>query len=251
MVALDFKKLASLFDKSGLQYQMDDFSVVVTTTLVDGEQIKIYCTLEEAEESFDIPRFFLEDDAFTRYHTYPHVNIDKSICAFNHSSSSVDPAMIEEAIVSVAIKSIDTLNNTIAGNCMDDFLDDLAVFWATAGTPLKPMRSFIDAWPDEATVVYMVELDDDKAGSSNGGIVKNYRSYKRIHRFTRYGVFLMPQKNSLTVYHDLPYSSRSMNRLFIRLSLIYEHGMNRFVAKRISWLIMRLISREMTAQSNQ
>ena len=194
MVALDFKKLASLFDKSGLQYQMDDFSVVVTTTLVDGEQIRIYCTLADAEESFAIPRFFLEDDAFIKYRAYPHIDFDKGICAFNHASSTVDPTMIEEAIVSVAIKSIDTLNNTIAGNCMDDFLDDLTVFWSTAGTPLKPVRSFIDKWPEVATVVYKVILDDDKAGISNGGIVKNYRAYKKIHRFTHYGDLLDASK---------------------------------------------------------
>lgn len=184
MVALDSNKLASLFDKSGLQYQIDDFSVVVTATLVDGEIVRIYCTLGDTEASFALPRFFLEDDAFLKYHVYPHVDPDKGICAFNHASSTINPMMIEEAIVSVAIKSIDTLNNTISGNCMEDFLDDFVAFWATAGTAYKPIRSFMDKWPETAAIVYLITLDETKAGGSNGGIVKDYRAYKKIHRFT-------------------------------------------------------------------
>lgn len=187
MVALDVKKLRSLFDKSGLRYQMDDFSAVVTSTLVDGKTVKLYCTLDDAEASFALPRFFLEDDAFERYRAYPHVNADKSICAFHHTSNTVNPTMIEEAIVSVAVKSIDTLNNTVSGNCMDDFLDDLVIFWANAGTPYMPFRSFVEQWPDIATVVYTVRLDEAWAGKSSGGIVKDYRAYKKIHRLTLFG----------------------------------------------------------------
>ncbi len=187
MVALDVKKLASLFGESGLQFSMDDFSVVVTTTLVDGETIKLYCDLDEVETSFALPRFYLEDEAFLRYHAYPHVDPDKGICAFNHASSTINPTMLEEAILSVAFKSIDTLNNTLSGNCMDDFLDDLVVFWSNAGSG-KEYRSFIDDWPEEATVVYTVMLDRDKSGEANKGIVKDYRAYKRIHRVTLFGI---------------------------------------------------------------
>lgn len=131
-----------------------------------------------------MPCFFLEDDAFLKYHAYPHINPNKGICAFNHASSTIDPTMIEEAIVSVAIKSIDTLNDTVSGNCMEDFLDDLVVFWATAGTTYKPILSFIDKWPESAAIVYLVTLDEEKAGGSDSGIVKDYRAYKKIHRLT-------------------------------------------------------------------
>lgn len=159
MVALDRDKLTSLFDQAGLDSKIDDISVIVEAKLRNGDPVTLYCKYAESEIT-NLPKFFLPEDQWKKYYGLPHVDWDKAVCAFDHTSSTVDPRYFEEAMVSVALKAIETLNNTISGECYQDFLDELQVYWGAAGAG-GIVDAFIEKWPSKAKGLYSFLLRDD------------------------------------------------------------------------------------------
>lgn len=166
MVALDKDRLFQLFSQAGLQPKIDDISVVVETCLVNGDSVTLYYKYAESEIT-NLPRFFLPEDQWKKYYGLPHVDWNRAICAFDHTSSTVDPRNFEEAVVSVALKAIETLNNTISGRCYQDFLDELQTYW-NAANPGGVVDAFIEKWPSRTRILYSFRLRDNIKGSLLG-----------------------------------------------------------------------------------
>ena len=185
MVALDRDKLAYLFTQAGLNSKIDDISVVVETKLRNGDSVTLYCKYAESEIT-NLPRYFLPENQWKKYYGLPHVDWDKAVCAFDSTSSTVDPRYFEEAMVSVALKAIETLNNTISGECYQDFLDELQVYWGAAG-PSGIVDAFIEKWPSKAKGLYSFPLRDNLKSALLGLCQK--ADFESMVRLSSYGEF--------------------------------------------------------------
>lgn len=187
MVALDRDKLSQLFTQAELDSTIDDISVIVSTKLNNGDLVTLYYKHAESDIT-NLPRFFLPEDQWKKYYGLPHVDRDRAVCAFDQTSSTVDPRFFEEAIVSVALKAIEVLNDTISGKCYQDFLDELQVYWG-ASSAGGVVVSFVDKYPNQARDIYSFNLRDSIKDALLGlCLKKNFESVVRLSLYGEYKI---------------------------------------------------------------
>lgn len=178
MVDLDKNKLNRLFASMGIDARVDEVSVVLTVILESGDKVTPYLKFSDCN-SAKLPRFLLPPEQWEKYSGLPHIDPDGGICAFDHTSSSVDPRFYEEAVVSTAIKVSETLNDTVSGRCLQDFNDELETYWSYKALGVS-LLSFIDKWPYQPMVAtsFLLRSEID----SKWGVVKegDLDKYKRI-----------------------------------------------------------------------
>ena len=100
----------------------------------------------------------MPEEQWKRYYGLPHILHYRAICAFDTTSNSVDPQHFEEAIVSVAFKAIETMNEAISGRNAQDFYDEMEIHWGNKSTVGLSCVSFVDKWPSKATAMRMFHM---------------------------------------------------------------------------------------------
>ncbi len=177
MVGLDRNKLKRLFASAGIDVRIDKISVVLTAALENGDMVTPYLKFSDCT-SVKLPRFLLPLEQWKKYSSLPHVDPDGGICAFDHTSSSVDPRFYEEAIVSTAIKTIETLNNTVSGRCLQDFNDELETYWAYKSR--DSLLSFVGEWTDKPMIFNSFPLRSEIAGFLGVARENELDKYRRL-----------------------------------------------------------------------
>lgn len=108
--------------------RIEDQSVRCRGKLDSQSSVLLTCQCDK-NFPYTFPKVFIDGDFYTKHKPLPHVNTDRSICAFDSAMASPDFRNAEEVICRVLIQSLDLIKKGISGVNGMDFLAEFLAYW--------------------------------------------------------------------------------------------------------------------------